>query len=244
MTTAEQAARLRYEQDLLNEAKQQGLELNPAQIDAIKQLAAEMASAEERTRALTKSQADLKQSAEEFGQKAGSVAKGFIQDLINGKSAADALKGALGRVAEMMLDSAFNSLFGGGKVEGGGIFGKIFSSVFAGIGKRESGGSVTKGQPYVVGERKAELFIPNNNGRIVPNYQTGSMADRQSGTRAASSGKRGDNTLNVNINGANGDAHVRELVRQGVSEGLGEYNQRMVQGGFGDMQSRWNAQKG
>jgi hypothetical protein len=34
------------------------------------------------------------------------------------------------------------------------------------FGGRASGGSVQKGQPYVVGERGAELFIPNQSGQI------------------------------------------------------------------------------
>ena len=34
---------------------------------------------------------------------------------------------------------------------------------------RAAGGPVSSGQPYVVGERGPELFIPNNSGRIVPN---------------------------------------------------------------------------
>ena len=44
---------------------------------------------------------------------------------------------------------------------GGG--GGFFSGLFGG---RASGGSVQKGQPYVVGEQGAELFIPNSSGQI------------------------------------------------------------------------------
>lgn len=35
------------------------------------------------------------------------------------------------------------------------------------------GGSVTSGRPYIVGERGAELFVPNRNGTIVPNDKLG-----------------------------------------------------------------------
>ena len=34
---------------------------------------------------------------------------------------------------------------------------------------RAYGGQVTRGSPYIVGERGAELFVPNQSGRIVPN---------------------------------------------------------------------------
>ena len=36
-----------------------------------------------------------------------------------------------------------------------------------------NGGSVTSGRPYIVGERGAELFVPNRNGAIVPNDKLG-----------------------------------------------------------------------
>ena len=38
---------------------------------------------------------------------------------------------------------------------------------------RAIGGSVQRGKPYMVGERGAELFVPNRNGSIVPNDKMG-----------------------------------------------------------------------
>ena len=35
---------------------------------------------------------------------------------------------------------------------------------------RQLGGSVNKGQPYIVGESGREMFVPNENGKIVPNH--------------------------------------------------------------------------
>ena len=56
-------------------------------------------------------------------------------------------------------------------------------SMFTG---RSSGGSVQKGQPYMVGERGAELFIPNQSGQITQS------------ARGTNSG--GATTVNFNIN--------------------------------------------
>ena len=53
--------------------------------------------------------------------------------------------------------NSITSLFGGG---GSGLFQGGFG------GARASGGTVSKGQPYLVGERGAELFIPNSTGQI------------------------------------------------------------------------------
>jgi hypothetical protein len=43
--------------------------------------------------------------------------------------------------------------------------------VIFGLEKREMGGPVNAGQPYVVGEKGPELFVPRNSGGIVPNNQ-------------------------------------------------------------------------
>ena len=59
----------------------------------------------------------------------------------------------------------------------------VFDSVFGGF--RANGGSVSAGTPYVVGERGAELFVPNSSGTIVPNNAMG-----------------GGTTINLTVNGA------------------------------------------
>ena len=43
----------------------------------------------------------------------------------------------------------------------------------SGFGGKAIGGSVQRGQPYMVGERGTEMFIPNQSGSIVPNDRLG-----------------------------------------------------------------------
>jgi len=45
--------------------------------------------------------------------------------------------------------------------------------VIFGLEKREMGGPVNAGQPYVVGEKGPEVFVPRNSGGIVPNNKYG-----------------------------------------------------------------------
>ena len=62
---------------------------------------------------------------------------------------------------------AAQAQYGGGGGGGGFGFGDIFnfaSSFFA------EGGSMNAGQPYTVGERGRELFIPETNGTLIPNH--------------------------------------------------------------------------
>jgi hypothetical protein len=57
-------------------------------------------------------------------------------------------------------------------------------SEWVNVGLRAAGGPVVKGQPYIVGEKRPELFVPSENGRIEPRVPAesgggrgGSMSD-------------------------------------------------------------------
>ena len=78
---------------------------------------------------------------------------------------------------------------------GGG--GSIFSSIGSFFG-RASGGSVQKGQPYMVGENGAELFVPNQSGQI---------------QQSARGGNGGATTVNFNINTVDASGFEDLLVR-------------------------------
>ncbi|QFY60370.1 hypothetical protein FZ934_07950 [Rhizobium grahamii] len=244
--TEQAAAKLRYEQELLNAAKEAGIQLNPAQVNSLKELAANMAEAEARTRQLGKSQEEAAQKAAELANAGKEIVGGFVSDLIHGVSAADALRNALARVADTMLSSALDQLFGGGTVKaGGGLLGGLFSSIFSGIGKNANGTDNWRGGLSVVGERGPEIVNLPQGAQVIPNHKliTAPVAPSLKGSGGASTVNNAS-TLNVNVSGANGDDHVRMLVKQGVGEALAEQNERMRRGGFGQMQDQWSAQKG
>lgn len=54
---------------------------------------------------------------------------------------------------------------------GGNFLSTIGSALFG--GKKAIGGSVRANTPYMVGERGAEMFVPNSSGSIVPNNKLG-----------------------------------------------------------------------
>lgn len=65
------------------------------------------------------------------------------------------------------------------KIKVGGADGKVElpNGVRVAMGTykaRALGGPVTKGQPYIVGEKRPEVFVPNTSGRIVPRVPNGS----------------------------------------------------------------------
>lgn len=83
---------------------------------------------------------------------------------------ATALK-ALDAIAAGALRAGLNAVSGGG----GGL-GGILSTVLGGVlgaPGRATGGPVTGGRPYMVGERGPELFVPAAAGRIEPAAGTG-----------------------------------------------------------------------
>jgi len=81
---------------------------------------------------------------------------------------------------------ALNAISGGGG---------SFMSMFSG---RASGGSVQKGQPYMVGEQGAELFVPNQSGQI---------------QQSARGGNGGSTNVNFTINTVDASGFEELLVR-------------------------------
>lgn len=67
---------------------------------------------------------------------------------------------------------------------------------------RAAGGPVIAGQPYIVGERRPELFVPDRNGMIVPKVPTA--------TRGGGSSYGGGNNYHITVNVAPG-GHPAEV---------------------------------
>ena len=60
------------------------------------------------------------------------------------------------------------------------IFSNILNLGRSAIGARAMGGGVARGQPYMVGERGPEMFVPHSSGNIVPNNKIGGTVINQS----------------------------------------------------------------
>lgn len=93
--------------------------------------------------------------------------KGFFQSWF---------EGAGNRAMENVLNAASDALFdlltkvlGGAGGAGSGDLGSVFTGIFGALFGRASGGPVLANKPYIVGEKRPELFVPSTSGRIVPN---------------------------------------------------------------------------
>jgi hypothetical protein len=100
------------------------------------------------------------EAMEAFGAAAKDALRTFIDDMIEGKDLAESFGGILKSLGSQLINAGLSGLFTPG---GASIFN---------IPKRASGGSVRAGQPYIVGERRAELFVPSQSGTVVPSVPT------------------------------------------------------------------------
>ncbi len=108
-----------------------------------------------------------------------------------------------------------------------------------GIGLYANGTNYAPGGLSVVGERGPELVnLPQGSGVMSNHKLMQSLNDNNNQPSIAPA------NLNVNVIGANGDEHVRALVRQGVGQALSQYNEQQRRVGFGETQKRFVAQKG
>lgn len=110
-----------------------------------------------------------------FGRAGNVLENGLLSALRRGSLGFDDLKrvafNALNEIASHALQSGISSLFGGasgGGGSGGGLGNLIGQSLGAlfGLPGRATGGPVSPGRAFLVGERGPEVFVPTSSGRI------------------------------------------------------------------------------
>ncbi len=120
------------------------------------------------------------------------------------------------QIASQALNGLFSSIGLGGGGTGGGLdtilgIGTMISSLF-GLPGRATGGPVSPGRGYVVGERGPELFVPTSAGRIETGQSGGSRDVRVNITIAAPPGTGAPQALQRS------SRQVASAVRRALSE--------------------------
>jgi len=121
----------------------------------------------------------------------------------------------------------------GGGGGGGGLLGMILGFLPKLFGFADGTDNAPPGMAWV-GERGPEIVRFRGGEQVVPNHKLGAGNQNAAPPRAQ---------IHVNVQGANGDAHVRMLVNQGIQQGMSNFYQEMARGGFGAMQNTYNNQK-
>ena len=119
---------------------------------------------------------------EQTGKQAGQmIASSFEEAVFSGKKLSEILKALALDLVRLVFQKQVTEPLSSG------------ISTFINNAFRASGGPVSSGSPYVVGEKGPELFVPNSSGSIIPNSKMGS-----------GSGGAGGTNVNVTYNIASG----------------------------------------
>jgi len=146
-----QLTELRTRQELLNAAEKAGVAVTPELANTIDQLAQGYADATVEAAKLAEAQDMARQQMEDWFSTSRDITRGFIDDLVAGKSAAEALGNVFQQLGSKLLDLGLNSLFGTGSgTNPFGLIGKALgfaSGGYTGPGARnQPAGIVHKGE--------------------------------------------------------------------------------------------------
>jgi len=161
------AEKARTEQELLNAAQKAGVAITPELKAQIKQTADQWAYATAEANKLAEAQDKIRQRSEEWQDAQKDALRGIVDDLIQGKSAAEAFAGALQKIANKLLDMAFDDLFTG-LFKGSGGGGGFLSGLIPGFAKGTN--SAPRGLA-VVGENGPELVRFSGGEQVIPNHK-------------------------------------------------------------------------
>lgn len=165
------------------------------------------------------------------------------------------LTGGLSSIGKNLASISFPSAPSGG----GGFFSSLFGgfSKFKPIGAQATlaaSGKITglfaDGTDYapggmaIVGEKGPELVNLPRGAQVIPNHKLNAPRAPQMLAMGQAKQTVPNNTeLHVHVKGASGDAHVRELARQGAQEALHAHNESQRRGGFGVMSNQFTSRK-
>jgi hypothetical protein len=160
--------------------------------------------------------------------------KGIIKGTM---SVSDAFRSMLNRIADYFLDTAARLLALQVQKSFLGLFSNMFSlgdptSVFAGMNRGATdpntltmdsfanGGRPPVGRPSLVGERGAELFVPDRAGTIIPNHELGGSTNIVVNVDASGSSVEGDEENGRELGRMISVAIQSELIKQKRPGGL------------------------
>ena len=140
---------------------------------------------------------------------AGGMSRVFENFARSGELSFSSLKrvalSVLNDIANSAIQSGLDNIFG----SGGGIVGVLGDIVGGALFGRAGGGTVSSRQPYLVGERGPELFVPESPGRIVPG---------QGGLRPSGVSSKANNiTINITNQGGSNDMTQRSAGQVAVA---------------------------
>jgi hypothetical protein len=121
---------------------------------------------EDYTKAMKPGKTDMELMLEDLRDGFKSLGAEIVGAFTSGRKASDAFKNVLSSLLQKFASRALNNLFDAIFPKSNASAG-VLSSFFNMF--RANGGPVNSGEPYIVGEKGPELFVPKASGTIVPN---------------------------------------------------------------------------
>jgi phage-related minor tail protein len=148
----------------------------------------------------------LGQGADKAGR---SIETSLLRAVQSGRLGFDTLRtsalSALDGIAAGALKLGLNALIGGGSGSGGAAsLGTLLAGLVSGSPGRATGGPVSPGRAYVVGERGPELFVPTASGRV----------DTGAGAGAGGGGRDVRVAITINAPGTGASGALQQSGRQ------------------------------
>lgn len=251
LSTAQREAALAYER-ALNVAKRDGETLTAEQLQKLREQSDEYGRIQAALEEAKRRMRELK----ELSDFAKSTVSGLFTDMLSGiqqgkgvwESFAQAAVNALNKIATKLMDMAINNLwqaaFPQGNMFGGG--GGLLGALFGGFGGGGSTGTAILAQGGVFQGGNLTAFAKGGvvNGPTIFPFAKGvglmgeagaeaimplrRTANGDLGIIAANSNRPQTVNINVNVEGANGDQHVIDLVKQGVEAGMSQVQGNII----------------
>ena len=160
----------------------------------------------------------LLKGADNWAASLQQIASGVLVDIANQLIRIYVIEQAINAIKTFLTPFSYGKTplgAGGGSVGGKGTFGPNY-----GFPTRATGGSVTAGQPYLVGERGPELFMPGKSGGIAPAGSFGGIGNIVVHVDASGSSVEGDTAQGNRLGQVIGAAVRQELINQKRPGGL------------------------
>jgi hypothetical protein len=227
---------------LYNDLKAAGVNLDSERGQVIKANVEALFQEQAATEAVAEAQKKALEAAKEFSDITKDALGGFIKDLQDGKSMAEALANALESVADRLLDMSLDALFqvptpatAQSPGTSGGLFGGLFGLLFSGLGGGVAPlnllpsfhtGRLSNREYMAVLEDSEDVVTREQRSR-----EAGVMASLSGMVEGArSSGGDGLRQITVKVEGARGNREIESMVHRGVAAGIGEYDRKIAPG--------------
>jgi tape measure domain-containing protein len=208
--------KLQVTQELQSAATAAGIAMTPELAATIEDLATGYATATVEAAKLAEAQENARESMRTWFDLGKSATRGFIDDLVEGKDAAEALGNVFNKLGDQLLDMGLSALFGGGAGGGFGLIGKAFGFAGGGYtgngGKYEPAGVVHRGEYVFTKEQTAKLGA-GNLAALAKGYANGGLV----GAPAPMSRAANDNVsvpVSISIDARGADAGGLARVEQ------------------------------